>query len=125
MSCFVMNHVKLLPLVLITTLLLSCGTTKEFRIGYEVTLPPKPPVVVMDNGQHDKSKFPNSKWVKPPDVDLAKQRACWTFDDIEKISSSITEWPSWAKTVEDIVKVHNETVKQNMNKDKWYHFWRD
>lgn len=107
-----------------TILLTSCGTTKEFRIGYEVTLPPKPPVVVMDNGKHDKSKYPNTKWVKPPEVDLAKQRAYWTFGDIEKISGSIVEWPEWAKTVEDIVKVHNDTVKQNMDRKEWYQIWK-
>lgn len=111
-------------LILITLLLASCVTTKEIRVGYEVTLPEKPKSVVMESGGIDPAKFPNTRWIKKPIVDNVKGTAAWSFSDVEKLSDNLTEWPQWAKTVEEIVSKHNELVRKNIGSGKkWYNIW--
>jgi hypothetical protein len=113
-------------ILLLLLLLTSCITTKEIRVGYELTLPDKPKPVVMESSGIDKSKYPNTKWIKKPLVDNAKGTATWSFSDVEKLSDNLTEWPAWAGTVEEIVKKHNELVRRNIGDGKkWYNFWGD
>jgi hypothetical protein len=111
-------------LILLTLLLTSCVTTKEIRVGYEVTLPEKPKSVVMESSGIDKNKYPNTKWIKPPVVDNVKGTATWSFSDVAKLSDNLTEWPQWANTVEEIVNRHNALVRKNIGDGKkWYNFW--
>jgi len=99
-------------------------TTKEIRVGYEITLPDKPNPVVMESADTDKSKYPSTKWISKPTVDMIKGRAAWSFSDVEKLSDNLTEWPAWANTVEEIIKKHNELVRRNIGDGKkWYNFW--
>jgi hypothetical protein len=116
---------RLIILVFMFIFLLGCAATKEYKVGYEITLPKKPKVVVVDNGKVDKKKYPNTKFVKKPEIIPDKGKASWDFEDIDKISESLTEWPAYGDTVEDIINKHNTTVKKQVDGGgmSWWPFW--
>lgn len=97
------------------------------RGGATVIIPESPAPVVLDSGKYDKAKYPDTKWVKPPEVDLKKRIASWSFEDIEKISGALTEWPRWGGDVKEIIKGHNDLVtgKKDDTKRPWYRLWNN
>lgn len=112
--------------ILIVFLVLSgCASRQAVMKGSKITLPKPPKVVVMDTGKYDKEKYPDTDWVKPPKQDLKQRRASWSFEDIEKISRALTEWPRWAKDTEEIVEGHNKSVGHGTDSSarKWWKFW--
>lgn len=115
---------------IIFVLVAGCGTSIKYVPFREaVTIPAPPKVVVMDNGKYDKSKYPNTAWVKEPTADLKNGRAYWSFDDTEKISNGLTEWPKWGQEVEKIIDIYNQGAKDSgkqgdtKKKSPWYRFW--
>jgi hypothetical protein len=123
---------RLVVVVLLVSFLFGCGTTVKYVTVKEPIgpLPKAPQVVLMDNGKHDKAKFPGTDWVKEPTVDLKGRRAYWDFDDIEKISNALTKWPSWGKEVEKLVDLHDKSISTqqgNASENKtrsWFRFWK-
>ena len=118
---------RLILMWLFFVFLFGCGTTTKYVAVQEKVIIPKPPkVVVMDNGKIDKRKYKETDWVKKPRVDLKKRRACWDFDDVEKISRSLTDWPDWGREVEKIIEIHNRSLNEPqglIKKKSWYRFW--
>lgn len=120
---------KKVLLAIIFLLVAGCVTSIKYVPYRElVTIPTPPKVVVMDNGRYDKSKYPETNWVKEPTVDLKNGRAYWSFEDIEKISKGLTEWPQWAVSVETIINDYNrkstvQTRLKETNKS-WWEFWK-
>ncbi len=122
------HHVRYIVVVLSLFVLSSCGTTKTVLVREPIAIPVPPKVVVMDNGKYDKSKYPNTEWVQEPKVDLNKRTATWGFDDINKISRALVEFPQWGVQVEKIIEAHNKGVNKNEQGSKdakkpWYKVW--
>ena len=125
---------KRLTIIFLTVMLLSgCGTSIKYVMVREPVGPlPKPPrVVKMDNGKIDKSKFPETDWVKEPAVDLKNRRASWDFDDIEKISGALTKGPLWVDEIQKIVELHDKSAPtqqqgnaSNKTVGSWLRFWK-
>lgn len=119
-------------LVILLLLLVSgCETIKYVYVPVreQVTVPNPPKVVMMDNGKYDKAKYPDTDWVKKPEVDLKNRRAYWGFDDVEKISEALTKWPSWGLEVEKTLEIYNKGTTNSgqqgatEKKHSWYRFW--
>lgn len=111
-------------------LLVGCGTTVKYvTVREPVTIPASPKVVVMDNGHYDKAKYPDTAWVKEPTVDLKNGKTYWTFEDVEKISKGLTEWPKWGQEVEKTLEIYNQGAKNpgkqgdTKKRRSWYRFW--
>jgi hypothetical protein len=122
-----MRKVVVLVLLLLLT---GCGTTiKYVTVREPVGIPAPPKVVIMDNGKYDKSKYPQTDWVKEPTVDLKNGRAYWSFEDIEKISNGLTNWPRWGQEIEKTLEIYNKGVTNpgqqgaTQKKHSWYRFW--
>lgn len=116
---------KLVFIGLLVCILGGCSTKQTSLNCPPVTLPDPPKPVVTDSGKHDISRYPDTAWVKPPKVDLKKQRASWSFQDIEKINNALTDWPAWGRSVEETISSYNEKVagKEHKKKKSWYEFW--
>jgi hypothetical protein len=105
--------------------LAGCAARPQIVQGVSIALPKQPPVVVIDSGKIDKSKFPNTTWIKPPVVDNEKRQAWWGFEDVEKISESLTLWPLWGRDVKELVEGQNKFVGGEGQKEQrpWYRVW--
>jgi uncharacterized protein YceK len=117
-------------LVMLFVLMSGCETIRTVYVPVRepITIPTPPKVVVMDNGRYDKSKYPETDWVKEPTVDLKNRRAYWGFDDVEKLSNALTNWPRWAVSVESIINEHNRNAgdknKIKETQRSWWSFWK-
>lgn len=119
------NHSKLIMILFALLWLGGCTTTRYVQAP-PIVLPERPAPVVMDDGKHDKSKYPGTKWISKPDVDLNKRKGCWSFKDIETISQALGSWEFWHKDVEELIEGHNQLVDKNEGKSNerpWWRFW--
>jgi len=110
-------------LIIVFLLLVSCASIpREQLLVSEITLPPRPDVVMIDKGKGDTKKYPNTKWVSEPSMDSKKGIACWSYKDVQVISDGLADWQVWADAIESIVKSHNGG---EINKDTapWYKRW--
>jgi hypothetical protein len=88
----------------------GCSSVPQVTRSSEIPIPKMPKSVVTDSGKVDKSKFPDTIWIKPPVVDNEKQRAYWSFEDVDQINKNLTEWPAWGKDMKELVEGHNKLV---------------
>ena len=93
------RHVSVL--IILFSLVMGCAPAGR---GARIILPESPDPVVIDTGNLDKRKFPNTRWIKPPSVDSQRRTAAWSFEDIDKISQSLSEWAAWEKDVRELVE---------------------
>jgi hypothetical protein len=102
---------KNIVVICVFLLLLGCASTPKLPMTEGPNLPSRPTPLIMDNGKYDVKKYPNTKWVKEPKMDLSKGIACWSNKDVETISDALTEWNYWADAVEETVRKYNDTLK--------------
>jgi hypothetical protein len=114
---------RIILLCILIYMLTGCASTPKIPLTVGPVLPDRPNPVVIDNGKVDTKKFPNTKWIKEPKLDLNKGIACWSNKDVEAISDSLVEHNLWADTVEETLRKFNATLKGgDHNKDlvPWY-----
>jgi hypothetical protein len=123
---------RIVMITLFCLILAGCGTTKYIAIETPVSIPAPPKALAVDDGKVDKNKFPNTTWVKKPElvknIVNKEQKAAWSFEDIDKISKSCTEWSDWTRSVDEIVGEHNRSAAAAASHTKesnkpWYKFW--
>jgi hypothetical protein len=96
--------------IMMVVLICGCSSVPPVTRSSLIPIPKMPKSIVTDSGKVDKSKYPDTIWIKPPEVDNAKQRASWSFEDIDNINKNLTEWPSWGKDVKELIEGHNKLV---------------
>lgn len=104
------NRAKSIIAVLVVLLITGCSSVPQVTRSSIIPIPKMPKSVVVDSGQVDKSKFPETLWIKPPVVDNEKGRAYWSFEDVDTINKNLTEWPGFGKDVKELIEGHNKLV---------------
>ena len=103
------KYIVITLLILIT----GCASTipQAVKSCAPLTLPEDPPALVQESKGLDKSKFPkNTEYVKPPETDVDKQRAFWSFEDVDKIQKALFLRQKWVQDAKAIVEGHNKLV---------------
>lgn len=111
--------------IIMVFVLCGCASKQGLVKNSKITLPDRPDPVRMDQGKHDRDKFPNTKWVEKPKIDLKRGLACWKFKDVETISKSLAEWEFWYKDVEELIEGHNNLIVDEGQRQQrpWWRIW--
>lgn len=118
---------KILLIILTCFILTGCGTTQYLMVKNPISVPVPPRALAVDDGKIEKDKFPNTTWIKKPEIIKNQQKAAWSFEDIDKINKSCMEWSDWAKNVDEIIATYNRSAEESGSltkpKKAWYRFW--
>jgi hypothetical protein len=102
---------RLVFLTILVVFIGSCSGVRPNNACGPIDLPTPPKVLQTETKGIDKTKYPNTVWIKKPTMDLPNRRAYWDFDDVNKISQNTVDWAKWAAEVQKKIEEYNAKAK--------------
>ena len=96
--------------------MVGCASRTALKKCETITLPNPPDAIALESKGVDKSKYPGTKWIKPPQTDVKKGRAYWSFQDVKTISDALQGWDGWYIDVKELIEGHNKDLETKGNK---------